>query len=328
MPGCVTIAVPVYRRLAYLPQALASIAAQDYPAIELIVSDNGQNGDELRHIVELHYGRPFRLRRNEQSVSISAHFNQLLAEASGEYFVLLADDDAISPHFVSSLVARLEGQPEVGAALPRVETIDSAGGRRPGASRPNPPPLMSWQRFVESWAHDEYDYVVFATHLARTAEARAAGGYPEFPSGNYNDNALLLKLVLGRSVAYVPEATFLYRVYDTSAGLAASADALASASRLFMRFLEADADIAGFAHREPDAWRRARAQLIQVTWATYLARWSTLYRRRLTTRAWVRAAFLFPFVPAYYRRVLATLAYSWGPLAMLLSLRRRAASQL
>ena len=36
------------------------------------------------------------------------HFNQLVQEATGEYFVLLCDDDQISANFVTELVAVLE----------------------------------------------------------------------------------------------------------------------------------------------------------------------------------------------------------------------------
>ncbi len=51
----VTIAIPVYKRLRFLPQCLQSIAEQDYPEIELLVSDNGENGQELRELVAEHY---------------------------------------------------------------------------------------------------------------------------------------------------------------------------------------------------------------------------------------------------------------------------------
>ena len=59
----VTIAVPVYKRMHFLPNALRSVAAQDYPNIELLVSDNGENGPELQDLVSEHYPRPFSLQR-------------------------------------------------------------------------------------------------------------------------------------------------------------------------------------------------------------------------------------------------------------------------
>jgi len=47
MTDVVTIGVPVYKRLGFLANVLRSIGEQDYPAIEVIVSDNGLNGEEL-----------------------------------------------------------------------------------------------------------------------------------------------------------------------------------------------------------------------------------------------------------------------------------------
>jgi hypothetical protein len=61
----VTIAVPLHKRMRFLPYALRSIAAQDYPEIELLVSDNGLNGPELPALVEEHYPKPYTFRRNE-----------------------------------------------------------------------------------------------------------------------------------------------------------------------------------------------------------------------------------------------------------------------
>ena len=72
----VTIAVPLYKRMHFLPGALKSIAAQDYPAIEVLVSDNGENGAELRELVAQHYPGSFTFRRNETTVPMSIHFNQ------------------------------------------------------------------------------------------------------------------------------------------------------------------------------------------------------------------------------------------------------------
>ena len=64
VPKLVTIALPIYKRLEYLPHVLGIVAAQDYPDIELLVSDNGMNGTRVREIVEASYPRPYRFRQN------------------------------------------------------------------------------------------------------------------------------------------------------------------------------------------------------------------------------------------------------------------------
>ena len=96
MTKLVTIGIPVYRRLDFLPHVLNVVNSQDYPDIELIVSDNGMNGSTVHDIVKKYYFRPSRFRQNSSTVGMSIHFNQIINEASGEYFILLADDDEIS----------------------------------------------------------------------------------------------------------------------------------------------------------------------------------------------------------------------------------------
>jgi len=104
----VTVVIPVYRRFDFLPKAIQCVASQDYPHIQLIVSDNGQNGTRVPEIVRQHYPGLFRFRQNPVPVPIATHFNQLLREAAGEYHVVLCDDDEISSNYISEMVGLLE----------------------------------------------------------------------------------------------------------------------------------------------------------------------------------------------------------------------------
>lgn len=305
--GVVTVGIPVYKRLSYLPRALESVAAQDYPRIDLLVSDNGPNGPELRRLIERHYPHPYRFRQNPQSVEICRHYNQLVASANGEYFMLLCDDDEIAPGAISRLVQALKDAPEVAVALPRLEVIDEAGTTRPRRPQPLPPRRMTGLELVRIWCEPEYNFVCFVTNLARTADVRAVGAYPELPKGTATDDALLLKLCLGREVAFVPEAVFRYRVYEASHGLALDHRELATDLRAFLSLLDSDPVLTEFAARHPEDWKRARRWLVSLTWRTYRSRWRALYRRRLSRLEWVRAAFAMPFIPAYYRWVLSVL---------------------
>src|SRR4029077_8745560 len=118
---------PIYKRLEFIPNVLQTIAAQDYPHIDLLISDNGMNGNNVKRIVDQHYTRPYRFRQNSQTVSGSSHYNQLIENAVGEYVVILADDDEISPNFVSGLMQVLEKHPSASAALAREEVLDFDG---------------------------------------------------------------------------------------------------------------------------------------------------------------------------------------------------------
>jgi GT2 family glycosyltransferase len=307
----VTIAVPLHKRLHFLPDVLQSVAAQDYPEIELLISDNGLNGPELRQLVEQHYPRPYAFRRNEVIEEVmSEHFNQLVEEASGKYFVLLCDDDEIGSGFVSKMVDVLESDPEVGVAIPNVELMNEAGkpvsaeeAEQLPYGRPElkqlPPETFSGEEFVRMWAGSSNRFTIFVTTMARTAEIQAVGGYPLMPTGD--DDAVALKLSLGRKAAFCKDAVFHWRVYEASGGLAISPSILAADIKRWLVFLDSDPVLRKYAAANPEEWPQIREIMRHKAWGTYRRRWKTMYCERMGRLEWLRAGFAMPFVPEYYR---------------------------
>lgn len=299
----VTVAIPVYKRLEYLPHVLGIVEAQDHSEIELLVSDNGMNGDRVREIVDKHYTRPFVFRQNPSSVSIGKHFTQLVKEARGEYFVLLCDDDEISPNYVTELAASLETHPAAAVAISRQELLDTDGSVV-RSSRHDMPPVLSAPEFIAAtWRRYEFGFEGLVTVMARTARLRECGGYPDFCRGTSIDNAALIRMIAGSSVALNPNAVFRWRLDDASYGWSVSSAELAKAAREFIDFLSADPVINRYRAAEPSAWRECEDILVRMTWETYLLRWDSIYRKRLGTFRWLAAAFRMPLIPAYYKRV-------------------------
>jgi glycosyltransferase involved in cell wall biosynthesis len=303
VPKRVTIALPIYKRLEYLPHVLRIVAAEDYPDIELIVSDNGMNGTRVRDIVEACYPRPHRFRQNPATVNISQHFNQLIDEATGEYFVILCDDDEISSNYVSELVASLEMYPGASVAIARQEMLATNGAvvRRSSEAMP---PVLSGEDFISAtWRDYAYGMEMVGTFLARTERLRGCGGYPDFCRGTGIDNSLLLKLVLGGSVGLNSRCAFRWRLDDASFGWSVSAAELARASREFLHFLDADPVIREYAMARPEQWRWIKGSLVEMTWQTYLGRWHEIYRERLSWLPWVKSAFAMPLIADYYKMI-------------------------
>jgi glycosyltransferase involved in cell wall biosynthesis len=309
MADLVTIGIPVYQRLNFLPNVLRSVSRQDYPNLEILVSDNGMNGTTIPTIVEEHYPHSFKFRRNPHVETMSAHFNQIINAASGKYFMLLCDDDEISSNYVSELVGLLEHNRQASIALSRQEIIDENGNtiRR---SSDNLPALISGPDFIRAaWQTYEYKYEGFATYLARTDHIKACGGYPEFCKGLSHDDALLLKLCIDNYVTLSSRCAFRFRVYETSHGALISIEEVEQATRDFLKFLECDPGIQRFALRQPSEWKSLKKIIEQMNWEFYYDRWSGMYREELTTLQWIKAAFALPFIPGYYMRVASTLAH-------------------
>jgi glycosyltransferase involved in cell wall biosynthesis len=301
----VTLAIPVYKRLRHLPGALRAVAAQDYPDVELLVSDNGMNGIAVSSIIAEHYPKAFSFRQNPTTVPLITHLNQLLAEATGEYFVLLCDDDEISPTFVSELAALLDANPTAHVALGRPETMDVDGGniRQFDGIWPE---HLSGEGFLRAWTAKRVRLMSTITLMARTATARACGGYADFPRGLFSDNLLLLKLCLAGDVALGRTAVFRWRLDEASTGFSAAPCELASACRRFLSTLSADPDLLAYAAAHPETWRALKPLLREQCVSWYFFRWLG-YEEHLSPREWIRAGMEMPFTYTYYRRVVETI---------------------
>ncbi len=301
----VTVGIPVYKRLQYLPRVLEVVTSQDYPNIELIVSDNGMNGGAVQEILKRHYPTA-RFRQNAETVDIITHFNQIIHQASGDYYVPLQDDDEISSNYVSELVKLLERYPQASFAMGVQETIDEAGVFLRKSSE-SVPELLSGTDFVRAvWETHEYKFEALSTFLVRTQDLRAAGGFPDFWKGTSSDDALIVRLCLDRFVALSPRCAYRKRFFGASYGYAMTAADLARGIKDFLKFLDRDPVIIQFARRQPSAWAGIKRVLVDKSWKTYYYRWIDIYRGRLSTLQWVRAGFSLPLIPEYYKAVTHT----------------------
>ncbi len=110
----VTIGVPTYNRSATLERALVSVLRQDYPAIEVIVSDNAST-DATAEVCQRLASQDRRVRYIRQPVNRgpTANFVEVLHQAHGEYFMWLGDDDWLpDSSWVSECLSFLGAHPD------------------------------------------------------------------------------------------------------------------------------------------------------------------------------------------------------------------------
>jgi glycosyltransferase involved in cell wall biosynthesis len=131
MPA-VSIAIRAFRR-RWLAEAIASVLAQTYRDLELVVYDDAGDLDDLAVAT----GDPrVRYHRAESRLTASGRFAAAVALCRGHYVGVLDDDDAYAPDFVAELAAALDAHPRAAIAFCR-PTWDTASGRvRPRDDRP------------------------------------------------------------------------------------------------------------------------------------------------------------------------------------------------
>jgi glycosyltransferase involved in cell wall biosynthesis len=106
-----TVLIPTYNREVLVRETIDSVLAQDFPAkqMEIIVVDDGSN-DRTREVLDSYGSRIKVLHQPNQGGESSRHCGASIA--TGDYLVLLDDDDLLFPwalslydHIISSLDA-------------------------------------------------------------------------------------------------------------------------------------------------------------------------------------------------------------------------------
>jgi glycosyltransferase involved in cell wall biosynthesis len=99
----VSVIVTVFRRTAFLREALASALEQTLPASEIIVADDSASA-EIRAICESFASPVLRYRPNASPVGVARNIAETAAETRGEYLAILNDDDVWEPDFLATLL--------------------------------------------------------------------------------------------------------------------------------------------------------------------------------------------------------------------------------
>lgn len=101
----VTVYIPTRNRVDLLRQALASVEAQTYPDIEVIVVDDGSDDDTAAYLASYASRHSFRWFRNETPQGANAARNTAIRHAQGRFVTGLDDDDRFHPDRIRALMA-------------------------------------------------------------------------------------------------------------------------------------------------------------------------------------------------------------------------------
>lgn len=124
----VSIGVLLYNEERFLRETLASLLAQDYANLEIVISDNCSTDATAAICRELGAGdQRVRYERQERNIGATANFIHVLEQAKGQYFMWASGHDLWSPNLVSTCVAALEIHPDAAVAYATATWIDEQG---------------------------------------------------------------------------------------------------------------------------------------------------------------------------------------------------------
>ena len=131
-----SVCIPAYNSEATLGDTLEAVLAQEYPRLDIVVSDN-QSTDRTKAIVEHYAERGVRYctpgKRPEWAANLPSYIgaysnaNSVLSQGRGEYLCLFHSDDLYEPVIVRKQVEVMQAHPQVGAVFARMRMIGEDG---------------------------------------------------------------------------------------------------------------------------------------------------------------------------------------------------------
>lgn len=97
-----SILLPTRNGMPLLAHAARTVLAEPDADVELVVSDNNSDGAVARFVEQLNDPRVV-YSRSDRTLSVTESWNRALALMSGDYFLMLGDDDGLVPGAVTKL---------------------------------------------------------------------------------------------------------------------------------------------------------------------------------------------------------------------------------
>jgi GT2 family glycosyltransferase len=127
----VSVVIPNWNGISYLPVCLQSLHGQTYSQVEIIVADNAST-DGSQALVHEEFPR-VRLVQLGQNRGFTGACNAGMEAAAGEIVILLNNDTEVRPDWVEQVVAAFDRHPEAGMVASKMllfqqrDTLHTAG---------------------------------------------------------------------------------------------------------------------------------------------------------------------------------------------------------
>jgi glycosyltransferase involved in cell wall biosynthesis len=211
----ITVHVPCYNYGRFLPDALDSLLQQSFAAWEAVVIDDAST-DETVAVLDRYHDPRIRVVRHPVRRGHISTFNEGIALATGDLFVILSADDRYRPAFLERVVAWFDEHPEATLVTTHGERIDGQGCVFGTEVAP----------FERSGVYAglpllfERTFVAASAGVARTATLRSLGGY-DADLNHSADAYLWRQLAISGPVGYLHERLYERRFHAESMSLTA-----------------------------------------------------------------------------------------------------------
>jgi glycosyltransferase involved in cell wall biosynthesis len=204
----VTIGIPTFNRVHWLKDCVLSALAQSYQRYEIIVSDNAST-DETAELLRQFSDPRLRFVTQERNLGPVPNWNVCVAEAKGDYIVIIPDDDRIAPWMLDRCVSLLSTDPGLAVVIGIGDVYLVADGRTLPAigSRKLATGIHEGIDILEEYLRGHISAHV-CTIMFRTEALRESGGWPDWPFAG--DLATWMPMLLSGRAGLLNESCGVY----------------------------------------------------------------------------------------------------------------------
>lgn len=285
----ITVGIPVFNAMPYLPRTLESILRQDYSDFEILVINDGSTDDSRQYLDSI---RDPRLRIvDQENRGVTEARNRMLAEVRTPWLALNDADDIAYPRRLACAADYICRYPESGMFYSLAEYYPVVSGGRFRSTINNPSEIRDFLQlgYLPS--------VCNSTAILNVERTKAVGGY-QFNLYGVEDADLWWRIALHYDMRIIPEVLTGYRMSAqslTSVNLEEQA-----LSALYVQYRL----ISHLWGRKPLVYRDVRAALLQlfsrkkVTFRKHLRAFNMELGDGNRNRAFLQAAKAFFASPA------------------------------
>ena len=205
-----SIGIPAFKS-KFLKECIQSILGQTYPLFELIIV-NDCSPEPLEAIVREFHDERIRYSANEKNTGaehVVHNWNKCLDQATGEFFILMGDDDKMEPTYLEEFSRLIDHYPQLDVFHTRTRIINEAS--EPTGLTQAVPEFETvydalWHR-MNFWRTQFISDFVY-----RTSALKEKGGFYYFPLAWASDDVTAYLACGNKGIAHINKLLFNYRI--------------------------------------------------------------------------------------------------------------------
>lgn len=200
----VSVVTATYNMGKYVGLAVESVLAQDYPAIEIIVVDDGSTDNTSEVLSKYREDSRVKIICQENAGQTVAK-NRAVQAAKGEYIAFCDADNLWLPNKLSRQIKYFNEHCDIAVVYGDITLIDADGDPLPTTQAKRYSGKITGRLLVDN-------FVTFNTALVSRRVLEAVGGFDESLRMGI-DYDLWLRISVNHTFQYLPEPFVLYRIW-------------------------------------------------------------------------------------------------------------------